>query len=100
MDWLEKLTANLAKGLREVSPDCREATRLQSNALDGRLSLRQRFGLRVHLMLCKWCRRYGKQIRFLCEAAHEHHEKIVEAAPQKLSPDARERIRGKLRNEK
>ena len=42
----------------------------QGEAVDRKLPLRQRFGLRVHLMLCKWCRRYGKQITFLRDAAH------------------------------
>jgi len=58
--------------------------------------LRQRFGLRVHLLLCKWCRRYGKQITFLRNAAHEHPDEMAESVPQKLSTEARERIKQRL----
>lgn len=83
----------------ELSPGCREAARLQSLALDGALTRRQRFGLRVHLLLCKWCRRYGKQIGFLRQAAHKHCEDEVETSPQKLSEAARERIKRKLNSE-
>jgi len=42
-----------------LSPGCREASRLQSEALDQPLSLPQRLGLRLHLLICKWCRRYA-----------------------------------------
>jgi hypothetical protein len=32
--------------------------------------------MRLHLLVCGWCRRYGKQIRFLREAAHAHEEEL------------------------
>jgi hypothetical protein len=81
-------------------PTCRDAARLQSEALDKKLSLAQRLGLALHLMICKWCRRYGKQIRFLRGAAHDHSENLAEAVPQKLSAEARERIKQRLQSEK
>src|SRR5438093_6468934 len=69
MNWLVKIVRSLVRGLADLSPGCITAPRLQSEALDRKLPLRQRFGLRVHLLLCKWCRRYGKQITFLRNAA-------------------------------
>ena len=74
-------------------PTCRQAGRLQSEALDRPLSLPKRFGLGLHLMLCKWCRRYGKQLRFLRRAAHEHDDDLLEAEPRRLSPEARNRLK-------
>ena len=56
----------------------------------------RKFGLQFHLLLCKWCRRYGQQIRFLRRAAHDHPDQLQEAAPQNLSPEARERIKHSL----
>jgi hypothetical protein len=53
----------------------------------------------MHLMLCKWCRRYGKQIHFLRDAAHEHPDHLVEPVRQGLSQDARERIKQRLQAE-
>ncbi len=76
--------------------DCREASRAQSELLDHPLPPAKRLGLRLHLLICKWCRRYGKQIRFLRQAAQEHPEELTEAAPEKLSIDARERIKRRL----
>jgi hypothetical protein len=77
-------------------PSCQDAARLQSEALDKKLSFPKRFGLFLHLLVCKWCRRYGKQIRFLGHAAHNHSENLSEAVPQKLSAEARERIKKRL----
>ena len=97
MNWLTKMLKALFRKAGELSPNCREATRLQSEALDRSLGRRQRIGLRTHLLLCKWCRRYGKQIRFLRSAAHqpEEHEQCL--PPQSLPPEARERIKQRLR---
>jgi hypothetical protein len=80
--------------------NCREASRAQSEALDHPLPRPTRIGLWLHLLMCKWCRRYGKQIRFLRHAAHEHHGELTEAAPQKLSSDARDRIKKRLQQAK
>jgi len=97
MNWLVKIVKIVVSGLVDLSPGCKTATRLQSEALDRKLPLRQRFGLRVHLLLCKWCRRYGKQITFLRSAAHAHPDEMAEPVPQKLSDEARERIKHRLR---
>lgn len=92
MNFLRKLVS----GCKALSLDCREASCAQSESLDHPLPLAKRVGLRLHLVLCKWCRRYGKQIRFLREAAHEHPEALAEAAQQKLSAEARDRIKRRL----
>ena len=88
------------KLLETLLPTCRQVSRLQSDLLDQPLSLPKRFGLRLHLLVCKWCRRYGKQIRFLHEAVHEHTDELSQAAPRTLSPEARERLKNSLRSEK
>ena len=94
-----ELLKRVVTALRTLSPNCREASLLQSEALDHSLSRGQRFGLRLHLLLCKWCRRYGKQIRFLRQAVHEHPDEVNDASPQSLSPEARERLKQSLREE-
>ena len=99
MEQRKTLLGSLKKGLRTISPNCRDASRLQSEALDNELTPLRRFGLRLHLILCKWCRRYGKQIRFLRRAAHEHPEQLSGATPHTLSPEARERIKRSLTDE-
>ena len=71
MNWPSNIVKTLVRGLGNLSPSCKEAIRLQSAALDRKLTLLERFGLRFHLVLCKWCRSYGRQITFLRSAARE-----------------------------
>ena len=89
----------LKSGFRALFPACRDASMMQSHALDSRLPVAQRIGLWLHLCICKWCRRYGKQIRFLKTAAQNHSEELTEASPQKLSSESRERIKRRLQAE-
>jgi len=41
---------------------CRDIGKLTSRAMDESLPLGQRIKLRVHLMMCKWCRRNARQL--------------------------------------
>jgi hypothetical protein len=90
MNWL-------AKSFRALSPNCKEAIRLQSDALDRPLSRMQRIGLRIHLAMCRWCSRYGKQIDFLRTIARrcDHDQDPKQTMP----PEARERIKRRLQSE-
>jgi hypothetical protein len=83
----------LGQRLATVSPNCKEASRLQSAALDRKLTLLERFGLRCHLVICKWCRRYGRQIKFLRSAAREHAPDDQPSSQPALSCEARARIK-------
>lgn len=97
---MNKMLSALKSGFGALLPNCRDAGRLQSEALDTKLCFSKRAGLRLHLLICKWCRRYGKQIHFLHEAASGHADRFTEAIPQQLSPEARERINKRLQSEK
>jgi hypothetical protein len=83
----------------DLSPNCREASRAQSEALDHPLPPFKQVGLRLHLLICKWCRRYGKQIRFMREAVHNHEAEFTKTSPQTLSTETRERIKERLRGQ-
>jgi hypothetical protein len=96
----DKKTNFVKSGFGALWLNCHDTARLQSEALDTKLSFSKRLGIRLHLLICKWCRRYGRQIRFLHEAAGEHPDRLTEPAPQQLSPEARERIKQRLQSEK
>jgi hypothetical protein len=83
----------LAKTVRALSPDCKGAVRLQSDALDRPLPFAQRTGLWLHLLICKWCRRYAHQIKFLRQVAQRCEGGRV---PKILPLEARERIKRAL----
>lgn len=40
---------------------CKDVSERASDRLEGRLTLRERIGLRVHLAMCVHCRRYLRQ---------------------------------------
>lgn len=43
-------------------PSCREVSELLSQAQERPLTLREKFGLHVHLPLCKGCRNFREQL--------------------------------------
>lgn len=55
---------------------CKQATELVSQGLDRQLSLTERVGLRLHLVICVGCRRTQAQFRFLRKAISRHPAKV------------------------
>lgn len=84
---------------RLLNLPCRDMTALLSRAEDGQLSRAERFAARLHLLYCKACRRFLRQVRQLGEAARTAARRVSEgadAAGPRLSPAARERIARRL----
>jgi hypothetical protein len=77
--------------------NCRQVTRLLSRSMDAKLPWQQRLALRIHLLYCVWCRRYADQILFLRKATGNFAYGAGGAGPVKLSDEAKERIRERLR---
>jgi hypothetical protein len=50
---------------------CEEATFLISKRQDTALTVRERYALIVHLIVCKYCRRFLEQTRLLLTAVKE-----------------------------
>jgi hypothetical protein len=77
-------------------PSCKEVSRLVSESMDRELPFRQRFSMRLHLLMCSLCSRFRRQLAFLREAAHafgEGEEEGEQPANLQLSPQARARIK-------
>lgn len=45
-----------------LTPPCEDITRLISKSLDTRLSIREKWQVRIHIIGCKLCHRYQKQL--------------------------------------
>jgi hypothetical protein len=75
---------------------CEEAAKLISQSLDRPLPVRQRIGLRLHLLMCRVCPRFLRQMRVLRKTATRYPEKVETDETRKLSEEAREKIRRKL----
>ena len=75
---------------------CRKATQLISEGMDRPLTRRERVALRFHLMLCTACKRYRRQTLLIRNALRQFADWMDEmamAADQRLSPEAKDRIR-------
>jgi len=80
---------------------CKDVTQLISESMDHSLPLGKRIGVRLHLLMCKFCLRYERQLLLIRETVRRFvatEEKPGGAPGETLSEEARERIRKFLRN--
>ncbi|NQV24887.1 MAG: zf-HC2 domain-containing protein [Rhodopirellula sp.] len=75
--------------------NCKEVTRLVSESFDRNLSLRERFGLRLHMMMCSTCRLF-RQLQHRIHTAivtcgRRSHEQLA-SSDLGLPTDARSRL--------
>jgi hypothetical protein len=80
---------------------CRDVTQLISESMDTSLPIGKRIGMRLHLLMCKFCTRYERQLLLIRETVRRiaaTEEKPVEPPGETLSEEAKERIRISLRN--
>jgi hypothetical protein len=80
---------------------CKDVTQLLSESMDRSLPLGKRIGVRLHLLICKFCARYERQLLQIRETVR--HLLAAEDTPggplgEPLSEAAKERIRRSLRN--
>jgi hypothetical protein len=78
---------------------CKDVTKLVSESMDRSLPLGKRVGVRLHLLICRFCERYRRQLLRLREASRQlalAGEMPGKLFPGTLSPEARDRIRRAL----
>lgn len=79
-------------------PPCKEIVKIVSASLDRRLTIRERFLMKLHLVACKPCVRYLEQSHFLSSAVTQMDEHLRdELFTGRLSDDARQRIKNILK---
>ncbi len=79
--------------------NCKKVTRMVSDSLDHKLPLYQRFGIRIHLMMCKLCSRYKDQLLLMRKIiGPKMMDKKETDLSIKLSSKARERIKRLMQN--
>ena len=75
---------------------CKEVSKLVSQALDRRLTLRERLTVKMHLLICKMCCHYQQQIKFIAAASRKFLQQ--DADKLQLSDEARSRIQEILKH--
>lgn len=78
--------------------DCKTVAPLFSYDLDRKLSLLEKLRVRLHLFTCGACLNYVSNLKFMHEVFHAQEECLEnEKIHAPLSPEAKERIKEKLR---
>lgn len=73
---------------------CEKSSRLLSDDLERPLTTVERTALRLHLLLCRSCRRFRRNIRFLRDLMHHAHHLPEVSGPHlsSLTTDERHRL--------
>jgi hypothetical protein len=100
MKLVESLKMNWVKWVWAHTPNCAEMSKLASLSLDRELPLGLRLKMRLHHLICCWCKRYSKQLHFLRKAAPQLGEPFGNPPSRGLSADARHRILESIQNAK
>lgn len=81
------------------TPTCAEISRLTSRALEHPLTFKKRIDMRLHFVICAWCRRYFEQINFLHHTAPRLGLELGELPGRGLSAEAKQRITQRIKAE-
>lgn len=79
---------------------CKDATRLISESMDTALPVGKRIVVRIHLLVCRFCARYERQLLLIRETLRRLDAGRVrpeDPAGDGLSEEARDRIKRSLR---
>ena len=72
---------------------CEESTQLMSASLERELSAVERWAVRLHAGVCRSCRRFRRQLKFLQEAARRRADTPVQdTMPQHLRNQIRREL--------
>ena len=79
------------------TPTCAEMSRLTSRSLEQPLTVKTRLKMRLHFVICAWCRRYFKQINLLHHAAPRLGLELGELPGRGMSVEAKQRITQRIK---
>ncbi len=79
--------------------NCKEVSRRVSEAMDHRLSFYQRMLIRMHLLMCRYCARFRRQVLLLGKLCRSRQldERFLDATVV-LPAEARKRIRQAIKS--
>lgn len=97
---LKHLMDFMMRVMNKITPTCDVITQKISESMDHKISLRNRLKIRLHLLFCKFCRRYQRQLKTmntLFELRLQQEEENILPKGPTLTSEARERIKQNLR---
>ena len=97
MKLLSSLKTKFVVWVWNHTPTCAEMSRLTSRALEQPLTFTTRIKMRLHFVICAWCRRYFKQINFLHHTAPRLGLDLGELPGRGMSAEAKQRITQRIK---
>jgi hypothetical protein len=95
---LQKANYAMMRLMVRVMPSCRDISQLISAGMDCNLPLRKRLSIRLHVSMCKFCRRYEKQLHLLHEGVGHYADPDENEVEKSLSPEAKAKLEKALEN--
>jgi hypothetical protein len=71
---------------------CKDASQIISQSLERKLTTRERFNLKLHLLICKYCKRFSQQIHSISVALKLSASEIENDDTIKMPSTAKKRI--------
>jgi hypothetical protein len=99
MKLLDSLRSRWIVWVWNHTPNCAEMSRLASLSLEQPPSFGLRLKMRLHHLICVWCWRYERQLKFLRRLAPKMQEEVATTSKQKLSEESKQRMIERLRQE-
>jgi len=79
---------------------CSDVSQLVSRSMDTPLPLYRRLGVRAHLMICRYCRLFQRQLFAIRRLSRDVSGDLIDGLrPNELSDDAKARMKKNIRSE-
>jgi hypothetical protein len=72
--------------------NCKQTSQLVSQSLDRRLTWKERLAVRLHLLICKYCARFNRQLLAMRAGLKRASQAIEDDTNIQLPSDAKARI--------
>ena len=95
-NWFSKRIENF---ICRVTPPCTEMTHLLSKEMDHSLPWFIRLKMRVHFLMCCYCRRYKEGLHYLRKVFRSSASDVDSLSSERLSPEIKERLKQTLRDQ-
>ena len=71
---------------------CKDASQIISQSLDRQLTTRERFALKLHLLICRYCKRFSQQIQAIRVALKQAINAVENDDSIKMSSETKKRL--------
>jgi predicted anti-sigma-YlaC factor YlaD len=79
--------------------NCKQTSQLVSQSLDRRLTLKERFAVRIHLWICKYCKRFSQQLLAMRSGLQRMTKSMEEDTQLHMPSESKARIAKALESE-